>query len=472
MEKPWLSKAGTETGLNANLLPEVLKEYRKSNGLNQADLARLLNLDQSYVSKIETGHRQIRDLEVLLRIANQLNIPPGHLGVSQDLLEPVPRPSTGPLVGAADPVEVSQSDWRRERRYLNRHRGELAQLARGLYSANFHMRDTTLMAPSRWIPDTPVKLEDVKLEWSEEQPKITITGTEPEASSVLPLRAPGRRFDRYTSAIRYLDRPSLFENRASYRLLDADFSSFKDVKLRFGLGTYFDKLDGSEAAAHELAAVVRSGPADEVPDWSTLPLRSLIGDPFDLSRRAVMPAIETLTLRRQTKSGKATFLLHWRDPAKVATAAGIYGLIPAGEFQPSSVTAWDTKNDFDLWRNMVREYSEELLGEPERDGSQGQPIDYDNWSFYNSLQRSREEGSVNAYCLGLGLDTLTLAATFLTVVVIDDNVFDDLFGDAVQINAEGSLVSAIESTSVSDGVPFTEETVKRMLTSEPMAQCR
>ncbi len=432
-------------------------------------MARLLNLDQSYVSKIENGQRHVRDMEVLLRIANQLSIPPSHLGVSQDLLEPVPEPSTSPLVGAADPVEVSQSDWRRDRRYLNRHRGELAQLAKDLYSADFHLNSTTLMAPADWMPNAPIKLDDIELEWSESQPKIAVTGTEPEASNVLPLRAAGRRFDRYTSAIRYLDRPALFENRASYRLLGANLQDGKKAKLSFGLGTYFDKLDASEAAAHELAAAVRSGPADETPDWSALPLRSLIGDPFDLERRAVMPAIETLTLRRQVDSGRATFLLHWRDPAKVATAAGIYGLIPAGEFQPSSVTAWDTKNDFNLWRNMVREYSEELLGEPERDGSQGQPIDYDNWSLYRSLQQSRSEGTVNAYCLGLGLDTLTLTATLLTVVVIDDHVFDELFGDTVKINAEGSLVSAIESTAVSDGVPFTEETVQRMLTSEPMA---
>ncbi len=58
---------------------------------------------------------------------------------------------------------------------------------------------------------------------------------------------------------------------------------------------------------------------------------------------------------------------------------------------------------------------------------------------------------MSAYCLGIGLDTLTLAATLLTVVVIDDDVFDDVFGNAVQINAEGTLVTAMESTSVSPG---------------------
>lgn len=467
-EEQWLSRPTQEATLNTSLLAEVLREYRQANGLNQAAMAKLLNLDQSYVSKIETGQRQVRDLETLLRIANRLNIPPSHVGVSQELLQPVAPPATDTLVDAADPVEASQSDWRRNRRFLNRHRGELAQLAKELYSSEFHMGDATFMARPEWMPERPIRLEDIKLDWSEEPVSIEVTGAEPEASSVLPLRAPGHRFERYTSAIRYLDRPALFENRASYRLLSANLRD-DPPRLGFGLGTYFDKLDASEAAAHELASVVRSGPADEVPDWTALPLRGLIGDPFDLRRRAVMPAIETLTLRRQRDTGRATFLLHWRDPAKVATAAGIYGLIPAGEFQPSSVASWDMKNDFNLWRNMVREYSEELLGEPERDGSQGVPIQYDEWPFYRALEKARSENRLNAYCLGIGLDTLTLTATLLTVVVIDDDVFDDIFGNTVQINAEGALVTAIESTSVSEGVPFTEETVKRMLTSEPMA---
>ena len=97
-----------------------------------------------------------------------------------------------------------------------------------------------------------------------------------------------------------------------------------------------------------------------------LPFRSLIGDPFDFDRRAVLPAITTLTLRRRG-NGTATFLLHWRDPAKVATAAGLYDVIPAGEFQPSSIAPYDQANDFSIWRNIVREYSEELLGAPEHD---------------------------------------------------------------------------------------------------------
>lgn len=64
----------------------------------------------------------------------------------------------------------------------------------------------------------------------------------------------------------------------------------------------------------------------------------------------------------------------------------MYDVIAAGEFQPASVALWDRRNDFDLWRNIVREYSEELLGTPEHDGTRIKPIDYDTWPLYRDLE--------------------------------------------------------------------------------------
>lgn len=429
----------------------------------------MLNLDQSYVSKIETGRRQVRDLDTLLQIAHRLNIAPAHLGLSRETLRPVQQPATTALTDTGDPVEASKMEWRRTRRYLNRHRGELASVALRLYRPEFRVGPVPFIAKPEWIPGRPIDLDEIRLEWSDRVPPIPVTGTEPEAQAVLPLLVPGHRFNRYTAAIRYLDPPSLFENRASYRLLDLTLTG-ESPRMKFCLGAYFDKLDAPEAAAHELAHVIHSTNGFKgKPDLSAMPLRALIGDPFDLARRAIMPAIETLTLRRRRDNGTASFLLHWRDPAKVATAAGIYGLIPAGEFQPSSVASWDRANDFSLWRNIVREYSEEILGEPERDGSGGEPIDYDGWDFYQQFEQARQGGRVRAYCLGMGLDALTLTATILTVVVLDDDVFDDLFGKAVQVNAEGALVTVANASAVTDGLPFVESAVRRLLASEPLA---
>lgn len=465
-DEPWLSShASSELELNTDLLGEVLREYRRANKMNQADLAQLLHLDQSYVSKIETGKRRVTDIEMLLRIAQQLNISPARLGLSDELLRPVAEPSDSRLVGDVDPVAVSQEKWRRTRRALNRSRRELAQRAADLYQPDVRVGDLTFLALPQWMPERPIPLDDIRLEWSDNPPPVSITGSEPEAAATLPLRAPGKSFPRYTSAVRYLDPPKLFENRTSYRLLDVDLRD--GPRMTFGLASYFDKLDLAEAIAHEMA--IASERAGRKLDWGELPLRALIGDPFDMERRYVIPAIETLTLRRNRKTGEATFLLHWRDPAKVATSAGIYGLIPAGEFQPSTVATHDRENDFSLWRSMVREYSEEILGDPERDGSSGEPLSYDDWPLFKDMERARADGRVSAFCLGLGLDTLTLTATILTVVVFDDDAFDELFGQAVEVNAEGALVSSSDTVNVTDGLGFTAQNVSRLLLDEPVA---
>jgi hypothetical protein len=295
---------------------------------------------------------------------------------------------------------------------------------------------------------------------------VRVRGDEPEVWSVLPLRAPGKRYGRYTSATRYIDPPSLFENRPSYRLLDLSWQ--RDAgRMSFGLSTYFDKLDICEAVGHEYAAAVFASGPDGAPTWAQLPLRALIGDPFDLAGRVAIPAVTTLTIR--VDHGRPAFLLHWRDPASVATAGGMYDAIPAGEFQPSSVGMWDQVNDFDLWRNIVREFSEELLGAPEHDGSLGAPIDYDEWRLYRQLQAARREGRLRVVCLGAGLDALTLAATIMTVAVFDGPTFDAIFGEIVPVNAEGVTVTDGEGSRTADGFPFTEDVVARLLEREPVA---
>jgi transcriptional regulator with XRE-family HTH domain len=460
---PWLQpRPADEQGTVLPLLGEVLREYRAANHLTQAALGELLQVDQTYVSMIERGRRTIRDIGFLLRVSRVLGIPPADLGLSNELI----TGSRGGAMGPEESAGTSQDEWRTVRRYLNHHRNDLAQLATALYPPESRINRTPLIAPKSWLPPEPVDLADVGLTWVPDAPPLRVTGGEPETQPVRPMRVPGHQYDRYTSAIRYLDSPSLFENRPSYRLLGVAWTGTTGA-MRFGLATYFDKLDISEAVGHELAQLRLHTDGDV--SLRDLPFRSLIGDPFDLQRRAVLPAITTLTLRRTRSRSSVSFLLHWRDPRKVATAAGLYDVIPAGEFQPSSIAPHDLSNDFDIWRNIVREYSEELLGTPEHDGSRSAPIDYDSWPFYRRLGRARQDGKLSAVCLGAGLDALTLAATILTVVLIDDDVFDEVFRDAVQVNAEGITVFDEHGSSTGHGLAFSEQNVTRLLEHEPMA---
>ena len=216
-------------------------------------------------------------------------------------------------------------------------------------------------------------LGTVELTYQPNELRPPIDGSEDVTGHVRPLRASGLRYQRYSHAIRDLAQPRLFENRLSWRLLDVALGE-SGGKLRFGNMNYFDAMDTCEAVAHETAVThLVNGGEVAPPSWRGLRLRRALGDPFDLGRRAVLLSINTLTIRRDRNS--ASVVLHNRNAANVATSGGIIGVMPAGVFQPSTVRAGDHMGDFDLWRNIMREYSEEFLGNPEHDGD-GPGADY------------------------------------------------------------------------------------------------
>ncbi|MDQ3764933.1 MAG: hypothetical protein M3460_26510 [Actinomycetota bacterium] len=125
------------------------------------------------------------------------------------------------------------------------------------------MPGTPLIAGPGWIPDAPVELRSLRLTLDEQPHAVAVDGGEAETLPTRPLCAPDQWFDRYTSAIRHLDPPRLFESRPSYRL----FSSHPGTdKIHFGLAAYFDKIDVSEALGHELAiACLREHKASPTP---------------------------------------------------------------------------------------------------------------------------------------------------------------------------------------------------------------
>jgi hypothetical protein len=152
----------------------------------------------------------------------------------------------------------------------------------------------------------------------------------------------------------------------------------------------------------------------------------------------------------------------------------MFQVIPVGIFQPSGEAEWNVANDFDLWRGLLREFAEELLGVDEDHGSETAPIDYDAWPFGRRMTAALdsgdldsgdlhsgapEDGRIRAWCLGLGTDPLTFAMDLLTVVVIDAPLYDDLFAAAVSDNAEGEVLPLR---------PFTAESVAGLVGNHPV----
>ncbi len=342
-----------------------------------------------------------------------------------------------------------QRDWLRVRAYLQEYRHRLTLAAADDYPAGRRVAGTPLLGIPGWLPAAPVPLQDLKLEFSATAGPPAAVRAE-DAAAVLPGRADGTPCLRYSDALGELAAPAVFENRATYRVTEADLTSAAP-RLVFTRGRYFDGIDTGEAAAHDYAAMRLSGrPAR---------LRASIGDPCDLRRRPANLAISTLTLRLDRPAGRASFLLHWRDPAKVGHAGGLYQVIPVGVFQPSGEEAWNERGDFSLWRSMIREYAEELCGRSEDYGTQGGPLDYDSWPFARRMTEALDDGQIRVWCLGLGVDPLTYATDLLTVAVIDSPLFDELFSLTPRGNAEGTVLAARE---------FAGRVIDRVVTGEPV----
>ncbi|HEY2522943.1 MAG TPA: hypothetical protein VGJ19_22725 [Streptosporangiaceae bacterium] len=347
-------------------------------------------------------------------------------------------------------LTTSERDWLTVRSYLTEHRHDLAVAAAQDYPPDRRMAGTPLLAAPGWLPPAPVPLQDISLELRDAGPaEVEVT------TPFLPRRADGTPYRRYSEAMAELAAPQVFENRATYRLTEAGLCA-RPPRLVFAGGRYFDGIDTGEAAAHEYAAARLARPA---PGPRPAGVRARIADPCDLRRRPANLAISTLTLRLDRRRGRASFLLHWRDPAKVGHAGGLYQVIPVGVFQPSGEAPWNRQHDFSLWRCMVGEFAEELGGRSEDYGSDRGPVDYDSWPFARQLTDALGAGQVRVWCLGLGTDPLTYATDLLTVAVIDSDVFDALFRMSLQRNAEGEILGARE---------FAADVIDRTVTGEPV----
>ncbi|MCK9923110.1 helix-turn-helix domain-containing protein [Frankia sp. AgPm24] len=450
---------------------QLLRAYRQAHGLTQQQLADRLGFDQSYVSKVESGRRAIHDISTLRHIARNLSLSPEDVGLAPGAMNDRRREAV-PRSAAAEQIAASQRAWRLTRDHLNHHRISLARAAVRLYPETDRLGSGLLSRPG-WVWDRPVDIDDVQLHWRDDVEPPLIKGDEPETAGSRPLLGGANaqtRYQRYTRAMRDLDRPTLFENRLSFRLVDvsgdgtAPTSATNRPTLGFGHTTYFDAVDVCETVAHEAAAAM----AGSGLSWPALPFRARIGSPFDFARRVALPSINTLTIRHD-RGGQASFFLHRRSAGSVATAGGVYHVIPAGVFQPSGITAVHHQADFDLWHNIMRELSEELLGNPEHDGSSSRPITYETDEPFRSFEQARRAGTMRVSYFGLGLDALTLFGEILTVVVIDADAFDKLFGGMVQSNTEGSVVTAGPNRAVTEGIPFTHAALRRLVDTEPIA---
>jgi hypothetical protein len=363
----------------------------------------------------------------------------------------------------------SEEEWLRVNAGLHRDRYQLAVRAAAGFPPGLRVAGTPLLAPPAWRLPAPVPMDSIRLEFRPDAPRPDVPDLAALAPYALPERADGIRYERYSDVVAALAAPAIYENRPTYRLVEADLAGLAGPRLAFGRGRFFDAVDACDPAGHEYAAAeygASEGSATldatvraEATTADRYPFRTALGGPASLARRSASLATSALTLRHDAAAGTATFPLHYRHPGQVSHAGGLYQVIPVGVFQPSGEAAWNEANDFSLWRGLLREYAEELLGADEDHGSERAPIDYAAWPLAKAMTDGLADGRVRAWCLGLGADPLTFAVDLLAVVVIDASLYDDLFGDLVDANAEGRVIKPR---------PFDEPSVTGLIADTPL----
>ncbi len=114
---------------------QALREYRlgQTPRMTQGHLADLLNVDQSHISRIETGEQKVRSIDFLWRIVKRLGIEPRRLGISPELMDVIGPEQQEEAYQAA--VTASHQHWLAVRQHLNQHRSDLALLAASLYAS-------------------------------------------------------------------------------------------------------------------------------------------------------------------------------------------------------------------------------------------------------------------------------------------------------------------------------------------------
>ncbi|RJQ66478.1 hypothetical protein D5S17_35215 [Pseudonocardiaceae bacterium YIM PH 21723] len=321
-------------------------------------------------------------------------------------------------------------DFLRTRSWLKANQAALVAPAVEFHAAQHpELLDEGYLSPADWRHDHPIPLEQVTFSLRDAEPV-----PDHRYSAFRPLLPIGPD-DRYHEAVDRHDKPQYWFNGASYRLLAVD-----GLSIEVGTAGYWDNFDFSQALAHEAAdAFVSTGGISGA-------FRQDLGDPLDFPGRVCAIGFQILTVRKAPEG--CTFLVHRRGEA-VAAWANIATLVPAGEFQPSEDSPGAIEDDLDLWRCMMREYAEELLGFPEV----ARP-DYDRDEPFRALQEARRESSIRPYFLKIGLDPLTWKALIQIVCVFDHQVFDRIFAGMVSANEEGLLEPPAR---------LDEETVRRYL---------
>jgi hypothetical protein len=288
-----------------------------------------------------------------------------------------------------------------------------------------------LLVKEDWLLKEPIDTRGLQVEFAAINSEQKLASP---ARGVLAHETSRRTYARYSEALGALDRPSLFEDRLCYRVMNVSLSG-NQPSIALELMTYFDAIDLGEAMRHELAVAKGS--------LAKAPLRKSLGDLREIRSRHTLGAVNVITLRAE--GAAMTFLLHERDGSAVATEGGDVHVTPCGVFQPASPSLGAAAADADIWKSAVREYAEEFLGFPEAGVAGSASVDYESSPPFDEFWAAQRDGTFRLFLMGAGVNPTTGVMEFLCAGVFEAATFDRLFELQVHRNEEGLILAAKSS---------------------------
>ena len=343
--------------------------------------------------------------------------------------------------------------FREIREYLKQNRAELVNVALEYHARLHNEKKVPLLSLPGWIQSSPTPLDEIKLTLSRRQPNAdAILEATRQTAKYWPRSEAGAGIQKYSEAIAAYDKPSLWRNKHSYRLLEINPGTGpidQPLSLTFSMGNYFDLIDTSEVLGFEAASRLVRGRSF---DWARS-YRSWLADPFALDQRCLIPGLNTLTVR-QSSSG-AHFFLHDRRAENVALSMNAIHVSPAIEFQPSVDLTPSYEADLDIWRTIMTGYVREFLGVTDAGNAGSIAAD----PAYIALNEAYRNGTIKLWFLGIGLDPLSWKAEIILACIFPEEVFDAIFATMIQHNPQGPLLHSRSGAPSISGLPFSRETV-------------
>ena len=169
--------------------------------------------------------------------------------------------------------------------------------------------------------------------------------------------------------------------------------------------------------------------------------KGAISNPFAFDELNCAVGINTLLVLADPN--EPLFLMHNRRTTTVAEAKGLKHVVPAGTFQPIHRENSNHDLDFSLYANVLRELSEELLGDSDLTHPVGYKENLYDRPSVRPIHHLLNIDRAAIYFAGFGIDALTAKPEFLTIMVLVrqdlENLFPEGFLRFAEANNEGRV---------------------------------